>query len=107
MGPGGDCRPHPESNAKLLRGFRQAGASEVTRFAFLKDHFRCCVERGLGVQEALAVLRGDREGTGQIERFVGGVDRIWRLVGFVGRGRRKGGLRVPGPAPGVVSGARG
>lgn len=42
------------------------------RSAFLRDHFRCCVESGLGAQEALAVLRGDREGTGQMERFVGG-----------------------------------
>lgn len=45
-GWGGDLRPYPESNAKLLRGFKQA--SEVMRFAFLKDHFPCCVKSGLG-----------------------------------------------------------
>lgn len=67
--------------------------SEVMRFAFLKDHFLCCVESGLEGQEALTVVRGDREGTRQIERFRVGVDRIWRLVGFVGRGGR-------GEAPG-------
>lgn len=53
------------------------------------------MESGLGGQEALAVVRADREGTGQIERFRVGVDRIWRLVGFVGRGRRRGGSRFP------------
>lgn len=65
------------------------------RFAFLKDHFRCCVESGLGVLEAVEVMRGDREGNGQIERFRVGVDRNWRLLGFVGRGRKRGGSRFP------------
>lgn len=36
--------------------------SGVMRFAFLRDHFRCSMESGLGGQEAIAVMRGDREG---------------------------------------------
>lgn len=58
----GYWRPYPESNAKLLRGF---GVEEVMRFAFLKDHFLCRVESGLGAIRGYCCER-DREGSGQM-----------------------------------------
>lgn len=60
-GCGGDLRPYPESNAKLLRGFKQE-SEEVMRFAFLKDHFHCSVESGLEGTRGSCCVRGDREG---------------------------------------------
>lgn len=102
-GVGGDCRPYPESNAKLLRGFKQLSErgdeiciskrslSLMCREWIRRTRGYCCGERG---------QRGEY---GQIERFRVGVDTIWRLVGFVGRGRRRG-PRVSSLPLGVASG---
>lgn len=66
----------------------------VMRFAFLRDHFRCSMESGLGGTRGYCSHERRQRGDGQIERFRVGADRTWRLTGFVGRGSRKWGSPV-------------